>query len=676
MLDLSTNQLTGPLPPSWSQSPSLSYLYLSDNNFSGPLPCEWGVFPSLKMADVAGNPLLGALWEKGGIQEAPRCWLQNFCYIEGAFICLNRKGVRDGGKRGSGLGLGNGVGFSGPAAAIVLAKHVWGLVGGDGGWDAANTWRFNGLKGSIVNILSSSSTTDDGTISSSSSSSRAEVFHQDLVLKSSACEVYIYGESAHHINPKNLCDHGGSHLFAVATIWCAFLLLLLLMWVQAWRFKHHTSSSSSGRGFVAGVGFSEAAVPLLHDARVPRGAVWALSPAAAGGGGGGGSWWGKQRPQYYQQQQQQPSGVRTYGTPSNPAATTSSSSSFIPQSPSDYLPSALTTLPFRSSSAAAAAVAAGPSPFARAAGNPPHRTTSLPSSTTQTLPPAGAAAVIGAPSLPLLGAPSTPVSDSSHHHHQQQQQQYSRRRLHHQLSSMSSSSPLPAIAGAAVSESWFQYEILLPPLVLATEITVLSWLLVIWGLYPPHVKFWPSYVLLGFLLLPHFMVGFIVNFRLLAAACLPPALAAASPAPIQQVMPPGARSAIACYSFLAKAPCWVAYPAMLLLLLPCVVALTVICPLTLVLHLLGLVTKASVVRYLQLLQGCCALSQSPGAAVLLTVLFVMGNTPLEWAYLDGPLYYLPLLASMGNILVAWHVALYGGSLEHEWEEDLVAISER
>jgi hypothetical protein len=99
---------------------------------------------------------------------------------------------------------------------------------------------------------------------------------------------------------------------------------------------------------------------------------------------------------------------------------------------------------------------------------------------------------------------------------------------------------------------------------------------------------------------------------------------------------------------------------MLLLLVPCVVVLTVFCPLTLVLHLLGLVTKASAVRYLQLLQGCSALSQSPGAAVLLTVLFVMGNTPLECAYLDGPLFYLPLLASMGNMLVAWHVALYGG----------------
>lgn len=58
-----------------------------------------------------------------------------------------------------------------------------------------------------------------------------------------------------------------------------------------------------------------------------------------------------------------------------------------------------------------------------------------------------------------------------------------------------------------------------------------------------------------------------------------------------------------------------------------------------------------------LLQGCAALTQSTGSAGLLTVLFLMGNLPLEWAFLDSSLYYLTAAADLANIAVAWWLRL-------------------
>jgi hypothetical protein len=60
---------------------------------------------------------------------------------------------------------------------------------------------------------------------------------------------------------------------------------------------------------------------------------------------------------------------------------------------------------------------------------------------------------------------------------------------------------------------------------------------------------------------------------------------------------------------------------------------------------------------LLLLQGCTAMTQSAGSAGLLTVLFLMGNVPLEWAFLDSSLYYLTVFADLANISVAWWMRL-------------------
>jgi hypothetical protein len=166
-------------------------------------------------------------------------------------------------------------------------------------------------------------------------------------------------------------------------------------------------------------------------------------------------------------------------------------------------------------------------------------------------------------------------------------------------------------------------------------------------------------VLLALVCVPHALVGAVVNFRLLAAACLPPALEAASPALEADILPPGALLIKRVYGWLFAAPWWVAYPLMLLLLGPGIALLAVLCPLTLLMHLVGLASHESVVRYVQLVQGCSALTEAPGSAVLLTALFLLGNVPLEWAFLDSALYYLNVLASMAEIAVAWWIHLAG-----------------
>jgi len=60
---------------------------------------------------------------------------------------------------------------------------------------------------------------------------------------------------------------------------------------------------------------------------------------------------------------------------------------------------------------------------------------------------------------------------------------------------------------------------------------------------------------------------------------------------------------------------------------------------------------------LLLFQGCAALTLSAGSSVLLTVLFLMGNLPLEWAFLDSSLYYLTTCADLANMAVAWWLRL-------------------
>jgi hypothetical protein len=128
-------------------------------------------------------------------------------------------------------------------------------------------------------------------------------------------------------------------------------------------------------------------------------------------------------------------------------------------------------------------------------------------------------------------------------------------------------------------------------------------LLLLWGVAPLHVKLWPSYVLLGLLCAPHLLVGVVVHIRLLAAASLPPALKAAAPGLLHaDVLPPGAGVIVALYSGLFVAPAWAAYPAILVLLAPCVALTAVLGLLTPLLAACGLASLACVQRYILLVQ--------------------------------------------------------------------------
>jgi hypothetical protein len=203
--------------------------------------------------------------------------------------------------------------------------------------------------------------------------------------------------------------------------------------------------------------------------------------------------------------------------------------------------------------------------------------------------------------------------------------------------------------------------VLLPLAFFLVDVVTDVRLLLLWNAAGPllQVKLWPVYVLLGFVCIPHLLVGAVVHFRLLAAACLPPALKAASPGLMTDILPPGSGLVMKVYTWLLAAPCWLAYPIILTLLLPGVVLLSMLSPLTVLMYMIGQASHESLVRYVQLMQGCAAVTEAPGSAVLLTVLFLMGNTPLEWAFLDSSLYYCTLAASFADMAAAWWIKLQG-----------------
>lgn len=57
--DLSSNTLSGELPPAWDQLQALQRLALDDNVLSGPLPGPWHVLRNLSELGLAGNHLAG-----------------------------------------------------------------------------------------------------------------------------------------------------------------------------------------------------------------------------------------------------------------------------------------------------------------------------------------------------------------------------------------------------------------------------------------------------------------------------------------------------------------------------------------------------------------------------------------------------------------------------------------
>ncbi|XP_024973314.1 probable LRR receptor-like serine/threonine-protein kinase At1g74360 [Cynara cardunculus var. scolymus] len=60
-LDLSFNNLSGPLPPEISQMSSLKYLILAHNHFSGRIPSEFGNLRGLQALDLSINDLNGSI---------------------------------------------------------------------------------------------------------------------------------------------------------------------------------------------------------------------------------------------------------------------------------------------------------------------------------------------------------------------------------------------------------------------------------------------------------------------------------------------------------------------------------------------------------------------------------------------------------------------------------------
>ncbi|XP_030531738.1 probable LRR receptor-like serine/threonine-protein kinase At1g74360 [Rhodamnia argentea] len=60
-LDLSYNNLSGPLPVEVSRMPSLKFLILAFNQFNGSIPLEYGDFPLLQALDLSFNELTGTI---------------------------------------------------------------------------------------------------------------------------------------------------------------------------------------------------------------------------------------------------------------------------------------------------------------------------------------------------------------------------------------------------------------------------------------------------------------------------------------------------------------------------------------------------------------------------------------------------------------------------------------
>lgn len=422
------------------------------------------------------------------------------------------------------------------------------------------------------------------------------------------CTSYIYGSSDLHTDPLNQCDHGGSHFVAIAALWTALLAALLLIYLHHCRLlrrlTHPPERRKRQQQQWQGEPYQRQWLVTTGPAASPR-----AVPSAAPVGNEA------TLPLLYYPASSQQDGAG-YLRPASPGASSLSDAE-------GFLPSALNT--------------------------PPVATTRL-------------MVVRGLGS----GADSGYDYDSDHDSSGLgYNRQSGRSRLGGSRSGLTPGAGAlsPRLGGAGAdgsNRSCLSSELFLPLAFAVFDATTDVRLLVLWGIWWPHeVKLWPSYTLLGLILLPHILVGAVVHFRLLAAACLPPAVQAASATVETDILPPGSRCIILLYSWLFSAPWWLAYPLILLLLAPGIALLAALCPLTLLLHAFGVSSHDAVVKYVQLMQGCIALTEAPGAAVLLTALFLMGNTPLEFAFLDGSLFYLNLVASMIDMGVAWWIKLEG-----------------
>ncbi|KAK7365100.1 hypothetical protein VNO80_13914 [Phaseolus coccineus] len=117
-LDLSGNQLSGPIPPTLANCSYLNELMLSDNQLSGSIPFELGSLSRLKKFSVANNRLSGTIPEffHGFEREG----------FEGnSGLCGGPLGSKCGGMSKKNLAIIIAAGVFGAAASLLLAFGLW-----------------------------------------------------------------------------------------------------------------------------------------------------------------------------------------------------------------------------------------------------------------------------------------------------------------------------------------------------------------------------------------------------------------------------------------------------------------------------------------------------------------------------------------------------------------------
>ena len=78
VLNLSSNQLTGSIPPEIGNLTNLKILYLNDNQLTGPIPSEIGNLTNLIHLDLSHNQLNGSIpHSMGNLTNLTRLWIND-----------------------------------------------------------------------------------------------------------------------------------------------------------------------------------------------------------------------------------------------------------------------------------------------------------------------------------------------------------------------------------------------------------------------------------------------------------------------------------------------------------------------------------------------------------------------------------------------------------------------
>ncbi|KAF8066351.1 hypothetical protein HT031_002675 [Scenedesmus sp. PABB004] len=586
-LVLARNALRGPLPLELAQLPGLALLDLSSNAFTGELPPAWSELAELSYLYLQSNNLT--------IAALPCDWSAGMLSLKLSDLSGNtwlRRTI--GGAAPAARCPSDGAPGAAPARRALPPRSSAGGAGVAGGAAARGSalpaprcWlrRFCAQEGAFICLAR----------------------HPK---RGGSCTAYVYGSSDVHIDGANQCDHGGPHLVAVPALWAGLGLTLLLTWL------HHCRQLRRGAGPAAAPQqpqFSHQRQWLLtgppRDGDAPRGGA---KPGGARGRHGAGGDDDATLPLLYHAPSRREDGAG-YAMPASPAH--AGAAPFRGAAGSPLLPSALETPPpppdgarymLVTGSASLAAGGGAPGGGGRGGGG---------------LPATGASRLGGGKAAPPGAGAGAAAAGAG-----------------------AGGGRLAGRAGQRGAGGDGLGAGALPLALAVADVVTDVRLLLLWGVSPRTAKLWPSTALLALVLAPHLLVGAVTHFRLLAAACLPPALrnaplaVAGAPAGgvlTGEALPPGSAGIVRLYGCIFGAPA------------------TALCAATLPLGALGLAAPGAVSRHLRLLRGAVALSEAPGVSALLTALFLLGNTPLEWAFLDGSLYYVTLATSFADMAVAW-----------------------